>query len=88
MKDPRWVREWKAKIHESCCVIELGRIGLVRYVLYHPVGIQVPSSLSRNAAMYPKPNRTAASPQIGGGGGGAASTLEGIILVMRTDFDT
>ena len=50
-KDPRWVRERKTIIRESCCVIDLGRIGLVRYMLNKSVGIQVASSLSHHAAM-------------------------------------
>ena len=50
-KDPRWVRERKAKNRESCCVIDLGRIGLVRYMLYQSVGIQVANSLSRHATI-------------------------------------
>ena len=31
---PRWVRERKSKIRESCCVIDLGRTELVMYMLY------------------------------------------------------
>ena len=50
-KDPRWVRERQVKNRESCCVIDLGRIGLVRYMLYQSVGIQVANSLSRHAAI-------------------------------------
>ena len=68
-KDPRWVRERKVKTRESCCVIDLGRRGLVRYMLYQSVGIQVANSLSGHAQYnYPKPNRPAASPQVVAGG--------------------
>ena len=70
-KDPRWVRERKVKNRESCCVIDLGRIGLVRYMLYQSVGIQVANARCPAMPQHnnPKPNRPAASPQVVGGGG-------------------
>ena len=55
----------------SCCVIDLGRIGLVMYMLYQSEAYR---SQTRCPAMpqynYPKPNRPAARPQVVGGGRG------------------
>ena len=50
---PRKIRGGSAKGKQySAKVVDLGRIGLVRYMLYQSVGIQVSSSLSRHAAKY------------------------------------
>ena len=61
-KDPRWVRERKVKTRESCWVIDLGRRGLVRYMLYQSVGIQVANSLSGHAAYIITPSQIARLP--------------------------
>ena len=45
---PRWVCERKAIIRESSYIIDLGRVGYIRYVLYQSVVVEVLSSLSRH----------------------------------------
>ena len=78
----------KVKTRESCWVIDLGRRGLVRYMLYQSVGIQVANSLSGHAAYIITPSQIApaASPQVVGGGVDGRAFHSGPLRFKDTSF--